>query len=148
MTVKPIGFRELQRQLINVADRGNDPSPLLPELDEDFRQLMGSQFRSGRGWKPLSPEYAAQKAREGRSPLVGVYTGGLMNSLVRAGHPQHVSRFTRDKSFIVGSTNQVQRLFTGKHKTRNQPRRTIRIAPATRREWLQMVQDYIVEGKR
>lgn len=148
MTVKPLGFRELQRQLIDVADRGDDPSPLLPELDEDFRQAMSRQFATGKGWKPLSAAYAAQKAREGKSPLIGVYSGNLMRSLVSAGHGQHVSRFTRDKSFIVGSTDQVQRLFTGKHRKHNQPRRTIRIAPSMRREWLQMVQDFIVKGER
>lgn len=142
-----ITFRQLQIELVELAERGGDPSPLLPSLDDDFRRAQDAQFASGRGWKPVSAAYSAQKAREGRGNRVGVYSGGLAESLSETGG-YHVARFTRDKSFVVGSSNPVANLFGGKHRSRRQPKRKpVRFTPAMRREWLAWVQDYLAEGR-
>lgn len=145
-------FRELQQQLIALGERVEDASPLLPELDEDFRQAMRQQFSTGKGWKKISPAYAAQKAREGKPRTTGVYTGGLRDSLA-TDNRFHVERYTRDKSFIIGSAGYTARtgrpipvafLFAGKHRSRNQPRRKLSFPAALRRAWLGKVQDYLV----
>lgn len=152
MTLRPVGFRDLQQQLTDVLDRGADPRPMLGPLGESFRQVERQQFASGKGWKPLSPEYAAQKAREGRSPKIGVYSGGLRDSLTskydRYAVERYARRTRRGEAFILGSANPVGNLFSGKHKRRNQPKRNaVRLPAKTRREWLAWVQEFIVEGR-
>lgn len=146
---RPTGFRELQQQLNDLAARGGDPSPLLPGIADAFHDAQSEQYARGRGWKPLSAAYAAQKAREGRPAQVGVYSGGLRASLVSGADRHSVERVTRDKtSIIVGSSNPVANLFGGKHKTRKQPRRKpVRLTPVMRRQWLEWAQDYFVKGR-
>lgn len=148
MSVKPEGIREVQRRLIEIAARGADPRPVLGRVAEAFRDDQRANFaRGGRPrWKPVSPEYAARKARLGRGTQVGVYTGGLRDSLTREGDAYHLEQIRRD-SLEVGTRNPVANLFNGKHTVHKQPRRKlVSLTPTRRREYLQMVQDYLVDG--
>lgn len=148
MTLKPTGFRELQQRLIDVAARGRDARPALAEVAETFRDDQRANFaRGGRPrWKPVSPEYAARKAREGRGTRVGVYTGGMRDSLIRKGDRYHLERIRPDE-LQVGTRNPVANLFNGKHKVHKQPRRKlVSLTPTRRREYLRTVQDYLVSG--
>lgn len=148
MSVKPEGIREVQRRLIEIAARGGDPRPVLGRIAERFRDDQRANFaRGGRPrWKPLSPQYAAQKARQGKSAQVGVFTGGLRDSLTVAGDAYHLEQVRRDE-LQVGTRNPVANLFNGKHTVHKQPRRKlVSLTPSRRREYLQMVQDYLVDG--
>jgi phage gpG-like protein len=148
VTVKPINIKELQRQLIDIAARGADARPVLGKVADEFRSDQKANFaRGGRPrWKPISPEYAAQKAREGRNGGVGVYTGGLRDSLTRQGDTYHTEKIRPDM-LEVGTKNPVANLFNGKHTKHKQPRRkAVSLTPTRRREYLTMVQDYLVEG--
>ncbi len=150
MPVGVPGFRELQRELQEVAERGGDPRPALREVGDDYREAQAGNFaRGGRPrWKPLSPEYAARKARQGRGSQVGVATGGLRDSLTREGDRYHLNRVRRDV-LEVGTRNPVVNLFNSQHGGgRNQPKRKVQVlTPAMRRTWLRWVQDYLVEGR-
>jgi phage gpG-like protein len=150
VTVKPVGIREMQRQLIDVAERGGDARPVLTEVAEMFRGDQRANFARGGQprWKPVSPEYAARKARLGRGTKVGVYTGGLRDSLIRKGDSYHLERVAPHE-LQVGTRNPVANLFNGKHKVHKQPRRKlVSLTPTRRREYLQTVQDYLAKGHR
>lgn len=158
-------FRELQAELLELAERSADPSPAFAVIGDDFRQEQAANFqRGGRPkWKPLSPAYAAFKA-SGRSKkqsfagysrttsatstAVGVFSGGLRDSLTKKNDPYHIDRITRTKDFVIGSANPVSHLFGGKHKTRNQPKRKpFVLTPTMRRYYLQVMQDFLAEGR-
>lgn len=143
-------FRELQAELIELAERVDDPAPAFRVIADDFRKEQAANFsRGGRPkWKPLSPAYAAQKARQGKDAAIGQYTGGLRSSLTNENDPYHIERITRTKDLVVGSANPVSHLFGGKHKTRRQPRRKpFVLTPAMRRYYLQVMQDWLAEGQ-
>lgn len=149
MSVKPIGFREAQRQLIDIAGRGGDARPALEKVAELFRQDQQATYaRQGRPkWKPLSPEYAARKARSGHGTQIGVYTGAMRDSFIHEGAGYNLTVVRKDR-VRMGSTDPVANLFGGKHRVHKQPRRKpFSITPSRRREFLQLVQDYLVEGR-
>jgi phage gpG-like protein len=148
MSVKPAGFRELQGQLIHIAERGGDAGPAFEKVARVFREDQRQNFaRGGRPrWKPLSPEYAAWKARHGHSGGIGVLTGTLRDSFINAGDPYNLTVIAKDR-LRVGSTDPVGNLFGGKHTVHKQPRRRpYSLTPSRRREYLQMVQDYLIHG--
>lgn len=147
--VKVTGVRDMQLRLIEVAARGGDARPILRKIAVEFRDDQRAGWaRGGRPkWKPLSPKYAAQKAREGRSPKVGVYTGRLRASLLNKYDPHNLEVVEKDR-LRVGTTDPVGNLFNGKHTVHKQPKRKlISLTPTRRREYLQMVQDYLAEGR-
>lgn len=149
MTVKPVGFRQLQLQLVQIAERAGDPRPVLERIAEEFRDDQRANFtRGGRPkWKPLSPEYAARKARRGTGGGIGVYTGGLLDSLTKQGDEYHLEKIRPDE-LQVGTRNPVANLFNGKHTVHKQPKRKlVSLTPSRRREYLEMVQDYLVTGE-
>lgn len=144
---KPVGFRELQRQLDELAARGRDPSPVFTAIARDFRQAQAQQYATGRGWKKVSLEYAARKARMGHGDRVGVFTGGLRDSLVNVGDHYHEEKITSDL-MSVESKDPVWKLFGGRHKTRQQPKRKpIRLTPTMRRTYLGWAQQYLESGR-
>lgn len=147
MSVRPVGFRQLQAELVGLAERAQDPRPVLEEVAEDFRQAERAHFARGR-FAPLDPAYAARKAATGHGNRIGVYSGGLLDSLTREGDRYHVERVRAD-GLEVGTRNPVANLFNGKHRTRNQPRRkAIGLTPRIRRAMLQKVADYLTGGDR
>jgi phage gpG-like protein len=149
VTVKPLGIREVQQQLNDIAERGMDPRPVLYRVAEMFREDQRANFaRGGRPkWKPVSPEYAARKAREGKGSQVGLYSGDLKYSLINKRDPYNLEVVKKDR-LRMGTTNPVANLFGGKHTGRKQPRRKpFALTPSRRREFLQVVQDYLVDGE-
>ena len=145
MSLQPVGFKDLQRELVELAERAGDARPALEQVADEFRQAQRANFAVGGRprWKPLTPEYAARKAAAGISGGIGVYTGGLRDSLLREGDRYHLSQVRPDE-LRVGTTNPVARLFNAKHKARNQPKRkVVRLTPADRRGYLDLVQQHL-----
>jgi phage gpG-like protein len=148
MTVKPLGIREVQLQLNEIAARGDNAAPVLRKVAEEFRSDQRTNFaRRGRPrWKPLSPEYAAWKARKYPGRPIGVLTGGMRASFVNKFDPYNLE-VVKDDQLRVGSTNPVGHLFGGKHTVHKQPKRKlVSLTPTRRREYLKMVQDYLIDG--
>jgi phage gpG-like protein len=149
VTVKPEGIRVFQQRLNDIASRSDDATPVLRKVAEEFRSDQRANFaRGGRPrWKPLSPEYAAWKARKYPGRPVGVLTGAMRAALVSKFDPYHLEVVKSDQ-LRVGSTNPVSNLFNGKHTVHKQPKRKlISLTPTRRREYLKMVQDYLVDGE-
>lgn len=136
-------FRQLQQELQDVAARGTDPRPVLKEVADSLRLDFRQGFGKNR-WAPLDPEYAARKARQGRSRRVGVFTGGMLASLTSEGSRYHFEDITRE-GLKVGTKNPVARLFD-KGRSGQPKRDLVKIKPAQRRSYLQRVQAYLVDG--
>lgn len=148
MTVKLEGIRDVQSRLIEIAARGDDARPVLRQVAETFREDQRANFaRGGRPrWKPVSPEYAARKARQGHGTQVGVRTGAMRDSFINASDPYNLEVVLKDR-LRVGSTLPTGNLFNGKHTVHKQPKRKlVSLTPTRRREYLQTVQDYLTDG--
>ncbi len=142
---KPAGMKELRANLAAAAERGGNPQPVLREVADDFRQAERAYLGRVR-WTPLSPEYAAWKARNGHGNRVGVYTGGLLNSLTNEGDRYHYERVTNE-GLEVGTKNPVARLFD-KGTSKQPKRKLIRLSPRNRREMLTTITDYLLDPIR
>ncbi|MCW2957131.1 MAG: Phage virion morphosis family [Thermoleophilia bacterium] len=139
-------FRDLQAELNEVAERGADARPVLRNIADDYREAQRVNFaRGGKPrWKALNPTYADRKAATGHGSQIGVFSGGLRDSLARRGARYNVEKVdTHDLQ--VGTRNPVANLFNSKHSGRNQPKRKVQaLTPAMRRDFLEQVQEFLV----
>lgn len=142
---KPIGFKELKANLEAAAARGKDPKPAFQDIADDIRSAE-KQYLGRVRWAPLSPEYAARKARQGKGSQVGVLTGNLLESLTNPSHRYHVEKIT-DDSLVVGTKNPVARLFD-KGTSKQPKRKLVRLSPKNRRQMLQTLTDYLLDPLR
>jgi phage gpG-like protein len=143
--VKPVGIKELKANLEAAAARGKDPRPAFRELADDIRDAE-RQYLGRVRWKPLSPEYAARKARMGKGTKIGSFSGVLLDSLVDPSNRFHVEKIT-DDSLTVATKNPVAKLFS-KGTKRQPPRRLVRLSPKNRRQMLTTLTDYLLEPLR
>lgn len=130
----------------DLAERADHLDPFLRYVADDMRELSQDRFRSAR-WAPVTPEYAARKAREGKGRTVGRYTGGLERSLALSGDRYHRERITSD-AVEVTTTNPVAHLFDGGRK--RQPARDLnprRELEARARRWADVLTRYLVTGR-
>lgn len=140
-----LGIKEIKKQLVEAAQRAVDPRPVLRDVADDVRSAERAYLGRVR-WAPVSPEYAARKARAGRGSRVDVYSGELFDSLTQAGHRYHHERVSAD-GLEVGSKDPVARMFdkgTGAQKKR----KLIRLTPRDRREMLLTIRDYLLDPTR
>lgn len=81
-----LGEPQIQRLLDGVIYRGQDLRPVWQLILADFKVLEGQQFATegglGRPWPPLSPQYAAWKAKHYPGMPILVRTGRLRESLI------------------------------------------------------------------
>lgn len=104
LTVERSGLETLQRVgqgLRAVADM--DFVPFFERVVEpDFERIELEQFASqgargeGGGWAPLSPAYAAAKAKRFPGRPILEASGRMKGSLTQRGHPDGFRRVTRD----------------------------------------------------
>lgn len=87
------GLKEAQREIGDVGERARRPEPALraPGTKTDLQMSERRRFSHGRGWKRISPEWAATKRRRGLDPRVMRATGRLESILTNA--PQGEVRF-------------------------------------------------------
>jgi hypothetical protein len=141
LDAKPIGIKELRRQLEDAAARGTDPQPALRQAADDFRRAESNYLARVR-WAPLDPQYAAWKARNGYGTRPGVLTGGLLDSLTKEGDRYHFERVTADR-LEVGTKNPVARLFD--KGTKRQPKRKlVKLTVRDRRAMLTAIRDHLL----
>lgn len=143
--VKPVGIKELKAELEAAAARGKDPRPAFRDIADDIREAE-RQYLARARWAPLSPEYAARKAAQGRGSKVGVYSGQLLDSLVSTSNRYHVEKIT-DDSVMVGTKNPVARLFD-KGTGRQPKRKLVRLSVKSRRAMLTTLTDYLLDPLR
>jgi hypothetical protein len=81
------GMREAVSRIDHVGDRARRAEPALGAR-QTLRDLQASEerrFATGRGWKRLTPRWAAEKRRRGLDPRILRATGRLYGALTHGG---------------------------------------------------------------
>lgn len=141
------GDVQLDRTLERFADHAEDATPAWEAMAERFATVERRQFRtegraSSAGWAPLSPNYAAWKARHYPGEPILQREHDLVRSLTE--RPFGVERIEPDAMWL-GSD-----VFYGKfhqHGTPRMPRRRpVEFTETERRRWAKILQRFIVTG--
>ncbi|KWW97403.1 hypothetical protein LI90_4375 (plasmid) [Carbonactinospora thermoautotrophica] len=141
------GDTQLDRTLARFADNVQDARPVWEVLAERFRRAETRQFRSeGRyasgGWDPLSPRYAAWKARNYPGATILVRTGALRDSLTKRPFGIEVI----EPSFMVVGSDVEYGVYHQQGTERMPRRRPVEFTEWERREWVRILQRFIVTG--
>lgn len=145
-------IKSLQQQMVQAAERGKDPTPVLRQIADDLRSAQKAFLRNPRWAAQLSPEYAAYKARTGRGTRTGFVTGAMFNSLTNPTSPDHYERVSPD-GVEVGSTNaNAIRFNQGAYRetksgaANRQPKRKLhRLRVRDRKLTLARIRDYLLD---
>lgn len=149
---KSDSINSLRRQMAEAADRGKDPTPVLREIADDLRSAQATFLRNPRWSAPLSPEYAAYKARKGKGTTTGKVTGTMFNSLTNPTSPDHYERVSPD-GVEVGSKNANairfnQGAFRDGPGGRQPKRKLYKLKVRDRKQMLARIRDYLLEPLR
>lgn len=147
ITFEVLGSREIDRTLTRITHDITDAGPLWQSLANRFATLEAQQFATegiaAGGWEPLSPRYAAWKARKYPGAPILTRTGKLRRSLTV--RPFGIERITPD-SMTIGTD--IPYATYHQHGTARMPARPIvAMTEATRRDWVKRVQRYVITGK-
>jgi phage gpG-like protein len=139
------GTQQLQRTLRRWIDTATDIRPALEEVADRFVRMELQQFLSqggsgGAGWAPLSPRYAARKARTHPGAPILVRSGDLRRDLTH--RPMGVERITNEGMTMGTALPYARYHQTG---TPRMPRRPpVNLTEAQRQELVKIVQRYLV----
>lgn len=142
------GEVQIDRTLLRFEEALEDLRPVWEVLADRFAAGERRQFASegaygSGGWAPLSPRYAAWKAKHYPGKPILRRTDELYNSLTR--RPFGIEVLT-DKSITVGSG-----LDRGRYHQAGGPhlpqRRPVELPESERREWVRRVQRFVQTGK-
>jgi hypothetical protein len=142
------GVNDLKQQIIEMAQRGANLRPAFEEAGDELLDIQRDYLRSP-NWRPLSPAYAARKARQGFGSRAGVKTGDMFDSLTRENDPLHVERI-KPESLFFGSKDPVAKLFQkGSFRppsNRQPPRRLIKLTAKDRKRLLTIIRDHVLKA--
>jgi len=138
------GDSQLNRTLARVTEDVSDLTDAWEEMADSLLAAEQKQFSSegsyaSGGWSPLSPKYAAWKARHYPGQPILVATGALSASLTQ--RPFGVESI-EPHSMAIGSDNEVG----GYHQngTDKMPqRRVVELTGPTRAEWVKIAQRHV-----
>lgn len=142
------GDTQLDRTLDRFAGGVEDATPAWEAIADRFRHVELRQFRTegaafSGGWAPLSPRYAAWKARHYPGKPILQREGDLVRSLTE--RPFGVEVIMPQRMWI-GSD--VEHGAYHQHGTPRMPRRRpVELDEAERRLWVQILQRFIVTGQ-
>lgn len=139
------GEQQVERTLEGIADRAEDMRPAWEVLRGRFLRVEQRQFASqGRysgGWAPLSPRYAAWKARHYPGKTILRRTDQLWRSLTQG--PEIA--ILEPRFMMLGSAVR----YGAFHQAGggNLPRRRpVELSEYERRQWVKVMQSHIVTG--
>jgi phage gpG-like protein len=141
------GDVQLDRTLERFAESVADATPAWEKMADRFVRVERRQFASegaygSGGWAPLSPRYAAWKAAHYPGKPILRRTDDLWRSLTTG----PAIRVITPSMMIVGSD-----VAYGRYHQRGGPklprRRPVEFPEAERREWVKILQRFIVTGK-
>ena len=145
------GDVQLSRTLADLGDRTDDLRPVWDELADRFVGLERRQFATeglygSGGWAPLSPRYAAWKARAYPGKTILRRTDALYESLTD--RPLGVEVFEPGR-MVIGSdvSYGAYHQLGGEVDGRPPQRRPVELPELERREWVKRIQRYIVTGR-
>lgn len=147
LTLEFFGERQLDRTLDAIDARLHNMRPAWDALADRFAEVERRQFDSegkygSGGWKPLSPAYAAWKARRYPGKPILEREGDLRRSLTVRPFP--VERFGRlDAEF---GSDVPYGAFHQRGSGRLPQRRPVELPTSTREEWAKLLQRYVRTG--
>jgi phage gpG-like protein len=148
ITFEFFGEPQLSRTLARMTEAVDDLRPVWEALADRFASLEGRQFATeGRygsgGWAPLSPRYAAWKARHYPGKTILRRTDDLYRSLTE--RPLGVE-VIEPRFAIFGTAVEYGQYH--QHGTAHMPRRRpVEFPESERREWVKVLQRFLVTGE-
>lgn len=124
ITVRTPSPRSL-KQLEGLVVRVQDATPAWPAVGDIISRSVAQRFATqgssgGAPWKPLSPEYAARKAKQRPGAKILVFNGGLRAEVTS--RPMDIERYERRRA-TFGISSAVASYH--QHGTRTMPARPI-----------------------
>ena len=137
------GDQQVSRTLVRISENVQDARPAWEAIADDLQQAESQQFATeggfgSGGWSPLSPRYAAWKARHYPGAPILVRTGLLRDSLTQ--RPFGVEDLEKQR-MAVGSDVEHGRF----HQRGDgvPTRKPVELPESTRRQMTQRVQQHI-----
>jgi phage gpG-like protein len=141
------GEEQVNRTIMRTVDAADDATPAWEVLAKSFQLAQRKQFRSeglygSGGWAPLSPRYAAWKARHYPGAPILVRTGDLRDSLTQRPFGVEVI----EPRYAVFGSDVDYGLFhqQGDGVPRRRP---VELPESLRRRWVKIIQRFLVTGK-
>jgi hypothetical protein len=151
ITFEILGELQLDRLLGLTADKIKDLRPAFDDIHDAIVKASKEQFETGgksgsgpKGWKDLSPMYAAQKASRYPSRGILVATGDMAKSVIDPKHPNHIfSKFKLQAKF--GSKD--KKIMFHQEGTRRMPqRRVIELTEAQKRHIVKILSEWVIKS--
>ncbi len=148
ITLEFLGDTGVDRTLANLGDRVEDAREVWEELAERFGAAERRQFASegaygSGGWAPLSDAYGAWKARVRPGRPVLEFDGDLRRSLTERPFGVEVI----EPGFAIFGTGVEYAPYHQQGGERLPRRRPIELPESERREWVRILQRFIIRGK-
>ncbi|MCX7844361.1 MAG: phage virion morphogenesis protein [Candidatus Bipolaricaulota bacterium] len=141
------GELQVRRLIEGVIHRGQDLRPVWACIARDFHEVETRQFATegglGRPWPPLSPAYAAWKAKHYPGAPILVRTGRLRASLV--GSTRDTVEVMEPHMLRIG-TRVPYALYHQTGTSRMPPRPPIVIPEAAKDRWVRLIHAYLKDG--
>ena len=145
-TTEVAGQVVIDRLLSRLSERSSNFFPVFNEIAEDFIKIEENQFKSlGRGeWQPLSPRYAAWKARNYPGRPLMVRTGTLQTALTSRAARGRTETVTRNTLRVA-----IHLPYAIKHQlgdpTTNLPQRVlVDLREEDKRRWTRIIHNFLV----
>lgn len=144
------GIKQIDRGFERFTQDIKDLRPAFENMVRDFRQIERMQFESagGRatGWQPLSPRYAAYKARRYPGQPLMVATGDLRSSLT--GHTSDTIEEIEPLQLTLG-TRDPKAIFHHRGTRRGLPKRPlIELTEPDKRRWTNYIHRHLVDSAK
>lgn len=139
------GLREARERLDEVGDRARRPEPALraPATKRDIQEGQRRRFSHARGWRRISPEWAAEKRRRGLDPRIMRATGALESVLTNA--PVGAVQFSAYNAELRWGLPYRSSVYYAAVQAKR-GRRAVVIDKVARRAISERVQRYVAEG--
>lgn len=139
----------LSRAISRLGEYATDLRPLWDRIQEDLRDSERKQFdsegkQSGRPWAPLSPRYAAWKAKHYPGNGILVRTGRLRIAATGTGGELEVRKSQRE--FLWRLLVPYAKYHQG-GTSRMPQRRPVDLSDTRRRSWTKLLQRHLVEAR-
>lgn len=152
ISIEAFGETELSRELLRFVDRVDDMKPAFDAIHKRFIALEVEQFQTegsagpSGAWAPLSQGTIDAKVRAGLPANILQATGRLRDSLTKIDGADAVFRQDKDSAFF-GSTVPYGVFHQSRQPRHVLPRRPpVDIPEISKKEWLKVLQGYIVKG--
>lgn len=141
------GTQGFIRRMREFESRAGDMSPAFREIHKQFLAAERGIFASQGGgkWQPLTPAYAARKARHGQDPRIERATGALAQALTSGAGPGAVKEITRNSATFGTNLPEAVYAHRGSGKRR---RRLITIDRRRRNRWTATLRAHLLRLDR